>query len=163
VTQSTSATSPPAPARPRHPLIERLFGEFGYAEVTADTIDTFVQRPGHTLLFFGADPQQYGETLDLAVIVPELVAAFATHPGGPMTVGVLLPAAARALAPRYGFRRWPAIVLLRGGGYVGAIDGLRDWSDYITELARLLDAPVTRPPTVGIAVRAVDDPGSHCH
>ena len=163
MTQPMSEPLPAAPARPRHPLIERLFGEFGYAEVTADNIDAFVQRPGHTLLFFGADPQQYRETLDLAVIVPELVAAFAMHPCGPMTVGVLLPAAARALAPRYGFRRWPAIVLLRGGGYVGAIDGVRDWSDYTAELARLLDAPVTRPPTVGIAVRAADDSTSHCH
>ena len=64
------------------------------------------------------------------------------------------------LAVRYGFRRWPALVLLRGGAYVGAIDGLRTWDDYTNELARLLAAPVTRPPSVGIAVAGPRDPGA---
>lgn len=152
--ETTSNVVLKAPARTRHPLIERLFTAFGFTEVTAENIDAFAAQPGHALLFFSEDPQVYGETLDLAVIVPELVSTFGAHAGGPIAVGVLLPVPARALAPRYGFRRWPAIVLLRDGGYVGAIDGVRDWSDYNAELARLLEAPVTRPPSVGIAVRA---------
>ena len=109
---------------------------------------------------FTEDPERYRETLDLAVIVPELAHEFS----GRFIVAVLLPESARAIAPRYGFRRWPAIVLLRDGRYVGAIDGVRDWSEYRSELARLLEAPTARAPTIGIAVKAAGQPDeSHCH
>lgn len=134
------------------PLIARLFTTHGYAEVRSDNFDAFAARPGHTLLVFTEDPVRYKETLDLAVIVPEIERAFA----GCFAVGVLLPEAARELHPRYGFRRWPAFVVLKDGHYVGAVDGLRDWDEYMGEVARLLDAPPTRPPTVGIAVRGAD-------
>jgi hydrogenase-1 operon protein HyaE len=140
---------PPAIADPRsHPLIARLVARDGFVEVDADNFDEFSARGGHVLLVFTEDPVRYKETLDLAVIVPELARAFP----GAFAVGVLLPDAARKIAVRYGFRRWPAIVLLRDGRYVGAVDGLRDWGEYINELARLLEAPVARAPSIGIAV-----------
>lgn len=141
-----------------HPLVERLFTAHGYTNVDAAGLDAFITAPGHALLFFSEDPALYRETLDLCVILPEIAAAF----GGRLRIGVLLPAAARTVAPRYGFRRWPALVMLRDGGYVGAIDGLRDWDDYLAETARLLDAPVARPPSIGIAVRAAGDAPT-CH
>jgi len=141
-----------------HPLVERLFTTHGYANVDATGLDSFAAAPGHAVLFFSEDPVLYRETLDLCVILPEIASAFAGH----FRVGVLLPAAARAAAPRYGFRRWPALVVLRDGGYVGAIDGLRDWDDYLAETARLLAAPVARPPSIGIAVRAAGDAPT-CH
>jgi hydrogenase-1 operon protein HyaE len=75
-----------------------------------------------------------------------------------------VPAAGRALAPRYGFARWPAFVLLRDGHYVGAIDGIRDWHAYLGELDRLLSAAPMRPPTVGIAIMAAGGPAPpSCH
>jgi hydrogenase-1 operon protein HyaE len=143
---------------PLHPLVERLFSTHGYAKVDAADLDAFAGVSGDALLFFTEDPVQHRETLDLAVILPEIVGALGTA----IRVGVLLPAAARAVAPRYGFRRWPALVWLRDGGYVGAIDGLRDWSDYLAESARLAEAPVTRPPAVGVAVRGAGETPS-CH
>jgi hydrogenase-1 operon protein HyaE len=91
------------------------------------------------------------------VIAPELVRAFP----GRFRAAVLMPAAARAVAVRYGFRRWPALVLLSGGGYVGTIDGLRNWDEYVNELARLLAAPVTRPPSIGVAVAGGSAAGCH--
>ncbi len=93
------------------------------------------------------------------MIVPELVHAFP----GRFTVGVLLPEAARELAVRYGFRRWPAFVMLADGKYVGAVDGLRNWDEYLVEVARLLDAAPTRPPTVGVAVKGGGDGAGNCH
>lgn len=156
---SVSVKPPPAPEL--HPLFERLFREFGYANVTPDTLDVFLAAPGRKLLVFLDDPNRMKETLDLAVIAPELARAFAPH----LSVGVLLPAAATAIAPKYGFRRWPALVVTDGAGYVGAVDGLRDWSEYLESLAQLMQAPVTRPPSVGIAVRVAgsDDHDAHCH
>lgn len=134
------------------PLIAGLFSRHGYDDVRADNFDAYVHRPGATLLLFAEDPARFKETLDLAVIVPELARAFP----GRFAVGVLLPEAARAVQPRYGFRRWPALVVVRDGEYVGAVDGLRNWDEYLTEIAALLAAGPSRPPTVGIAVKAAD-------
>jgi hydrogenase-1 operon protein HyaE len=153
-----TAQTAAAPAAKPHPLFERLFAQHGYANLDAAGLDAFLAAPGPALLFFAEDPVQYRETLDLCVILPEIAGAF----DGRFRVGVLLPPAARALAPRYGFRRWPALVMLRDGGYVGAIDGLRDWDDYLAETARLLAAPVTRAPSIGVAVRASGDAPT-CH
>lgn len=153
-----TAETATAPAATPHPLIERLFATHGYANVDAAGLDAFAAAPGHALLFFSEDPVQYRETLDVCVILPEIASAFA----GRFRIGVLLPAVARTVAPRYGFRRWPALVMLRDGGYVGAIDGLRNWDDYLAETARLLEAPIARPPSIGIAVRAAGDAPT-CH
>jgi hydrogenase-1 operon protein HyaE len=142
-----------------HPLLLQLFTRHGFAEVDTETIDAFAGQPGHTLLLFTEDPRRYKETLDIAVIVPEIARAFA----GRFRVGVLLPDAARACQPRYGFRRWPAFVMLKDGAYVGAVDGLRDWGEYGAEVARLLAAPPTRPPTIGIAVSTGGAAADTCH
>ena len=147
-------------ALPLHPLLARLSNGFGFRTFDAHDGDALAAGSGHVLLVFTEDPERFRETLDLAVIVPELAREFA----GRFTVAVLLPEAARAIAPRYGFRRWPAVVLLRDGAYVGAIDGVRDWCDYRLELARLLEAPTSRPPAIGIAVKAAGQSDqSACH
>jgi hydrogenase-1 operon protein HyaE len=141
-----------------HPLVEQLFSRHGFAPVDVDSLDAFAAAPGHALLVFTEDPVRYKETLDLAVIAPEVARAFA----GCFRVGVLLPAEARKVAPRYGFARWPALVVLKDGQYVGAIDGLRNWEEYVEEMQRLLAAEPTRAPTIGIAVKTAGDAG-HCH
>lgn len=137
-----------------HPLLARLASRHGFAALTRDTFDTWIDGAGLALIAFVDDPVQLKESLDLAVIAPELARAFP----GAFRTAVVLPPQARALAVRYGFRRWPALVVLRDGGYVGAIDGLRNWDDYVNELARLLAAPVIRPPSIGVAVAGAAAP-----
>ena len=146
----------PSTAAPVHPLIANLVARHGFAELTAETFDAWAAAPGHALVAFVEEPAKLKESLDLAVIAPELGRA---APGA-FRCAVLMPEAARAVAVRYGFRRWPALVLLRDGGYVGAIDGLRTWDDYVNELGRLLASPVTRPPSVGVAVAGPRDAGA---
>jgi hydrogenase-1 operon protein HyaE len=54
--------------------------------------------------------------------------------------------------------------MLRDGHYLGAVDGIRDWDVYAAELTRLLGAEPSRPPTVGIPVKAAGtagEPGCH--
>jgi hydrogenase-1 operon protein HyaE len=131
------------------PVIAQLFAKHGYARVDGGNFDTFTQRTGRTLLLFIEDPVRYKEALDVAVIVPEIVRAYPDR----FAVGVLLPEAARECHPRYGFRRWPALVMLRDGRYVGAVDGLRTWDEYLAEVARLLASEPSRPPSIGIAVK----------
>jgi hydrogenase-1 operon protein HyaE len=125
-----------------YPLIDALFTRHRFADVRADDVDAFVAHAPLALLVFLEEPRRYKEVLDLAVIVPEIVRAFPDR----FAVGVLLPEAARALHPRYGFRRWPAIVVLRDAQYVGSVDGLREWSEYLSEVEHLASAPPTRAP-----------------
>ena len=150
----------PASMAALHPLLTRLVQETAAAVLGPDSFDAWADQPGAAMVVFAEDPDRTKETLDMAVIVPELHAARA----GKFRVALLPPEASRALAPRYGFARWPAFVILRDGRYVGAVDGIRDWDVYIAELDRLLAAEPTRPPTVGIAVRPAGESASpHCH
>lgn len=148
----------PATAPAIHPLVEQLFTRHGFARVDADSIDACSAEPGHLLLVFTEDPVRFKETLDLAVIAPEVAKAFA----GRFRAAALLPADARKVAPRFGFARWPALVLLKDGQYVGAIDGLRNWEEYVEEMQRLLSAEPTRAPSIGIAVKGTGAAGQ-CH
>jgi hydrogenase-1 operon protein HyaE len=138
-----------------YPVIDRLFARHGYADLRESDFAAFAQRCGAAMLVFIEDPGRFKETLDLAVIVPEIARAFP----GRFAIGVLLPEAARAAAPRYGVRRWPALVLLRDGEYVGAVEGLRNWDEYLTEVGRLLEGAAVRPPGVGIAVKTAPGNG----
>lgn len=143
-----------------HPLLQRMLHETGAAVLHADTLAGWLQQPGLAMLVFADDPERFKETLDIAVVVPELHAAA----GRCFRVALLPPDAARAVAPRYGFARWPAFVMLRDGHYLGAVDGVRDWDVYQAELQRLLAAAPSRPPSVGIAVRvagAAAEPDCH--
>lgn len=124
----------------RHALIERLFDEFGYPEVTLENHDAVIARKGVTVLFFAGDPKRYRETTDVAVILPELVAAT----GDTLRPAVVSTVAEIELQKRYGFRAWPTLVFTRPEGYLGRISRMKDWSDYIEQLADILRA-VPRP------------------
>jgi hydrogenase-1 operon protein HyaE len=139
-----------AAATVRHPLLERLSAEHGFPELDAASFADFVAAPGDAVIFFSEDPVRHRETLDLAVILPELHRGF----GGAFRAAWLAPEAAKTLHARYGFRRWPAFVMLRGGAYVGVIDGVRDWDEYIREMQRLLAAEATEPPAIVLPPRA---------
>lgn len=151
MTEQPEAASPAL--HPLHPLLARMVAETGGALLDAPDLGAWQGQPGTAMLVFAGEPDRYKETLDLAVVVPELAKA---RPGA-FRVGLLNPVAARAAAPRYGFARWPAIVLLRDGHHLGAVDGLRDWSEYLCELDRLLAAAPVRPP---IRLVAVDAPSA---
>ena len=144
-----------------HPLFVRMVAETGAAVLhDAAGFDEWLAQPGVAMVVFAEDPERFKETLDLAVIVPELHAASR----GAFRVALLPPAASRLLAPRFGFARWPAFVMLRDGQYVGGVDGIRDWDGYVVELQRLLAAAPSRPPSVGIAVRVAGaDTSASCH
>ncbi len=138
-----------------HPLLQRLLQFTGAALLDAEDYDDWAKLPGTAMVVFAEEPDRYKETLDLAIVVPEL---FAARPQA-FRVGLLPPVAARAVSPRYGFARWPAFVMLRDGQYLGAVDGVRDWSDYLAELDRLLAAAPVRAPSVGIPVRVAGATG----
>jgi hydrogenase-1 operon protein HyaE len=136
------------------PLIDALIERHGLPLVDEIGLDAFVADRTHSLLFLVGDPVKYPEALDVAVILPELIKAFA----GRFQAAVIAPESEQALQARFGFSRWPALVLLRGDAYVGAITRVRNWDEYLFELSRLLDTEPSRPPGVGIPVHTEAQP-----
>jgi len=122
-----------APLEP--PLVTRLVTEGGAARLDENAFEAFVRQPGETALFFTEDPVRFREVLDVAVILPEL----ARGASRPFRIGVLPPPLANAKASTYGVRRWPAVVFLRSGEWLGNVEGLRDWSDYLAAVNALLE------------------------
>ena len=77
---------------------------------------------------------------DLAVVLPELMQAFA----GRFRAALVERASERALQKRFGFARWPALVFTRGGELVGTITGMHDWDEFVARVATQLESPTRR-------------------
>lgn len=137
-----------------------LRDRYGYTVLDRDSFDVFSGGPGACLILFAEDPQKIPETWDLTIILPEAVKSVSQ----PLRVGLLPPADARAIAVRYGFRVWPALLALRDGAYLGVIEGLKDWGVYARQIPELLVAEPSRPPSIGIPVQTVSGTSSSaCH
>ena len=55
-----------------HPLFARLRDEAGFAEFSDASLDAMLGAPGLKLVLFAEDPNLRRETLDIAVIGPEI-------------------------------------------------------------------------------------------
>lgn len=132
-----------------HPMLARMVKVTGATVLTAAGYDAWAGQAGNAMVVFTKDPDRFNETLDLAAVVPELQATA----GGNLRLGLLPPAASRAIAPRYGFTHWPVFVLLRDGQYLGAVEGIRDWDVYTSELLRMLAADPPAPPATDASVK----------
>lgn len=141
-----------------HPLVRRLVDEGRANVATRETLADWAARPGDHVLFFSGDAAQFGEGPDVAVVLPELQAAA----GMRFDIAVVPRADEEPIARRFGVNRWPSLVFVRDGGYVGTLSGMRDWGDYVDAVRAMLDAPVTRAPSIGIPVVAAASAPS-CH
>lgn len=152
-----SATRPSADLQPtralrtaRHSLVDRLLAVTGGREVRPEDVEAFEQEAGDAVLFYGGDPVRFPEALDVAVVLPELLAALGRH----ARVGVVPREVEDALARRYAVQRWPSIVFLRDGGYLGTVSGMQDWDAYLREAAEVLARTPGRRPAPAIAIQA---------
>lgn len=140
---------------PPHPLIERLAAVTQAARVEPDSIEAFEAGPGDAVLYFGGDPVRFPEAVDVAVVLPELRACC-----GGFRVGIVPREVEDALARRYAVQRWPSLVFLRDGGYLGTLCGMKDWDDYLREVHDVLARTPGRRPLPAIAIQAAD---AACH
>jgi len=131
-------------------LIERLTQELNYPEVTLDNHDAFIETPGLNVLFFPGNPETVKDATDVAVVLPELIAAFAPQ----LNPGVVIDTfgAGQKLKQKYGFTHFPSLVFVRDGDYVGTISRIQDWADYLTKINVLLSSPGRRAPGFSIPV-----------
>ncbi|MDP4300283.1 thioredoxin domain-containing protein [Leptothrix discophora] len=147
------------PAEGSAPLVTRLVTQHGAVWASAATLDAVLARPGDQVLFFHGDPVRFPEVLDVAVVLPELQRAAPRAFG----IAVVTRADEDGIARRYGSTRWPALVFLRDGQYVGVLAGMHDWTDYLVQVAHLLSQPTRRVPGVGIPLVAADGGSAGCH
>lgn len=134
--------------------MEHMAARHGLELLDAARFEAFAAGPGERAILFAEDPVRVPESWDALVVLPELLKSL------PARIAAGLPdiAAARRFAPRYGIRVWPALLLLRDGGYVGAIEGMRNWEAYVREFSAMLARPAGRAP---LAVRAEAAAGCH--
>lgn len=126
------------------PLISRLASRHGIAAVDAAAIDDFLAAHGAaeaSVLFFTGDPARWPEAHDVAVVLPELVAAFA----GRLHAGVVVREAEPELMRRFGVMVLPSLAVVRGGETLGVVPKIRDWSVYVARIeAWLADEDLSR-------------------
>lgn len=134
-----------------HRLIARLTDELGYPRLGPSNLEAFIETPGDGVIFCGGDPLQHPECLDVAVVLPELLRAFP----GQLRAGVAERGLEPILQARFGLSRWPSLLFVRSGSYLGILPGMLDWSVYRARIQELLSGPVARAPAIGFAVKTV--------
>lgn len=144
------------------PLLNAMIARTGTPVVGEADIETFAGERRFGVLFFSGDWQRLGESDDVAVILPELLAAFDQV----FAAAVVERSAERKLQARFRFPAFPALVFLRDGRYLGAISRVLDWSDYLLEIADILkrepsDPPPFRLPEFSARANAPDDAAIH--
>jgi len=111
---------------------------FGLASIDEDTIDAFLapapDGTPHRLLFFAGAAAERSETADVAIILPQLLRAFA----GRLQAALVAGKAEAALKDRFHVGVFPSLVVLRGFETLGVLPKVYDWSDYLTRIEAML-------------------------
>ena len=134
----------------RSPLIQALVDKHHYVLLTQDNVDDFLQAHEDVVLLFTNNPKQFPESNDVAVVLPELMQLFP----GRLAPAVVDESAEVALQQRYTFSKWPALVFLRRGDYLGVITKMQNWSDFKTEIDRILATTSGKVPSIVMPVIA---------
>ncbi len=124
------------------PLMQGIIERENLPVLSADTLDDFAREAGDMVLMVGGDWRRHVEVNDLAVILPEILKAA----GGSLTGVVLERESERAIQTRFRFNRYPVLIFLRDGRYLGRIQKVLDWADYITEINAILAREPSDPP-----------------
>lgn len=125
-----------------HPLIQSLIDRQGFVLVDDKTLPELAVSHENAMLFVAGDPKRMPETLDVAVVAPEIIKAF----GGRLVGFLASPTAEPHFQMTLGFNVFPALVFLRRGDYLGAITRIRDWPDYMVEIPQILARQPSTPP-----------------
>ncbi len=122
-----------------HPLIDTLTHELGWPCLsTEEEVTDFTGQPGVHALFVPGDAARNLETPDVAVIVPELVAAFQ----GRFDCAVVADEMHGTVKESSGINKTPSLIFYRDGACLGGIPKVRDWDDYMARITRFLDLPI---------------------
>lgn len=123
------APPPTAPTRTGALLIDRLL-EAGYPHLEAEDVDLFVASGGLRVIFVTGDPVKLLDSVDIAVVLPELCRHFA----GNIVPAVATRGAEPALASRFGAEVRPSLLFFSAGQHLGTIPRVRDWDEYVGKI-----------------------------
>ncbi len=137
------------------PLIDALTTRHGFATVNEATVAAFLRANGDCVLFFAGDAGRLVESDDVAVILPELLKQFPQ-----LTPALVEKPAERPLQLKYRFNAFPALVFLRGEGYLGAISRLLGWQEYLSEVRAILARDPSEPPPYQFPERCAPQNGA---
>lgn len=124
------------------PLLEGIIEREKLPVVTSETLDTFAKGNGDTVLFVTGDWKRRIESNDVAVILPELVKAS----NGLLSAAVLDRESERSIQTRFRFSKFPSLIFLRDGDYLGVIQQVLNWDEYVMEINKLLASEPVPPP-----------------
>ncbi len=124
------------------PPIKSMIEREGYSALDGPELKAFIDQHEDVILVFAEGMKRLPEADDLAIILPELTRAFP----GRFRVAVIPFTAHRDFKLHYHFLKLPTLLFLRRGEYIGAIEGLLDWADYLAEINRLIVAEPSEPP-----------------
>ena len=123
------------PATELHPAVARLTADFGYPRLDSRAeVADFLARPGVHCLFIPGDARRNLETADAAVILPELRQAFQ----GAFDCAVIDDAIEADLRETWRALKTPGLLFFRQSDFLGAVEKVRDWSDYLARITHFL-------------------------
>lgn len=123
-------------------LIQQLITNNHYPLLSEDDVDGFITQHRYSVLFFCNDANLFPESLDVAVILPELISTFNNQ----IEPAIISRDDEMKIQRKYGFKTWPSLVFFKDGGYIGTISKVRDWDEYINEIQTLMLSEPTMPP-----------------
>jgi len=123
-------------------LIQQLITNNKYPLLTEETVDDFINQHRYSVLFFCNDEKLFPESLDVAVILPELMSVFK----GQIVPAIVSRDDEMKVQRKYGFTTWPSLVFLKDGKYLGVISKVRDWDEYLNEIQNLMLSEPSFPP-----------------
>lgn len=128
----------PGPPTGPHPLLQRLERDLGWPRLSSTSdVAEFTGRAGVHCLLIPGDFQRNLESADAAVILPELRMAFQNA----FDCALVDDAIEAKLRETHRALKAPAFLFFREGFYLGAIEKIRDWDDYIARTSHILGLP----------------------
>jgi hydrogenase-1 operon protein HyaE len=124
------------------PLLQSIIDREGYEVVSHETLATVAQAHEFAMVFFPGDAERLAESNDVAVVLPELGKALM----GKVATLIVERGSERELQRRFLFNAFPAIVFLRRGDYLGVLQGILDWADYLDQIPDILGREPSDPP-----------------
>lgn len=134
------------PAATLPPLLQRLLQRPDCRLQADDALHGPADGEPPLALFFVGDPRHYPEVNDLAVVLPELLDAFA----GRFRVAVVDAARCPGLRAACQVEALPSLAFVTRHGCLGRLERLHDWADYLRLIPPLLAAEAVPRPGIGL-------------
>ncbi len=123
-------------------LIQQLIDEHHYPLLKGGEVTDFLEQHRYSVLFFCNDAKLFPESLDVAVILPELINAFQ----GNIVPAIITRDDEMKIQRNYGFTTWPSLVFFKDGQYLGVISKVQNWDEYINQIQKLMQQEPVLPP-----------------